>query len=842
MTAEPTEETADEPAIHTGRPQCHTEPVAAASHRYVVRVGGTLDGENTRDPVGYGNYGQAWENNRSLRLANTGDTAVVNPRLVINGRRPWRSIADILARIITDGMTGADKARAIWEFARRHRYHTTTGDDEVKDTVKMLNVYGYTLCWDEAYTVSNLWQAAGLETRRGIPHGHCTTEVWFDGAWHLLDSDEHLLVLGRDNRTVLCETDLAADHDLMKRSHCYGILSREDRTSSERAAALFTHTGPRAGERPLIGGHTMDVTLRPGESLEWRWDNCGKYHGYGSAPPRYCNGRHVYAPRLDGAFAAWAEESANLQYRETNGLEPIDAASPGAIVYHIESPYVLVGGSLRVELGGGARSVRVELAHGPSARREDLVATRPGAPSAGPAGVGAGDTGALSWTTVATGLESGPRELDLDAHFPHDTPASYRCWVRLSGQMRLESLEIALDVQMAPLSLPSLTVGDNAVEYDDDTDGARSMEVTHQWLERDDSLAPGAPQLSDPADGSDLPGTRTAFSWEAVPGAVDYHIRVCGTADLQWAVSPVFEKLTSRTPAEGAPRWQVPEVGLLNPRQTYYWQVRARNGDGLWGAWSETASFTPRAPAVPVAVRCETDWSRRTVTLHWQPGQGGSPPVSYEVYASDERGFTASREPCTVVVGGDEGTAGFPANLLAGTVGTQMVVIGASHTPAGAPAGTSGGDQVDGAEAPPMPSPTDTGLRCYFRVVSIDAEGVPSGPSDLAAAPRPFVYSQPPAPIRAGQVADHQIQALRSRGDLRCVSRGPSRYFADFRDADVLDFILDEGPSFIELDGSTGLMTLRPEVSHVGTHTVTVRVHDNSGGMDVQGFDLEVTE
>jgi len=787
--------------------------MTASRRQYTVRVGGTLSGENTRDPVGYGNYGQAWENNRCVRLANTGDTPVVNPRLVVNGQRRWHSLADVLGSILADGMSEARKARAIWEFARRHRYHTTTGDDEVKDTVKMLNVYGYTLCWDEAYTVSNLWQAAGLEIRRGIPHGHCTTEVCFDGAWHLLDSDEHLLVLGRDNRTILSEADIAADHDLLKRSHCYGILSPEDRSSSERAAALFTHTGPHAGKRPLIGGHTMDLALRPGEVLEWRWDNCGKYHGYGSAPPRFCNGRHLFSPRLDRGFATWAEEVVNLQPNspgaavEGGGLTPSSPDASSAITYLLESPYVLVGGALCLQLGAASAAVRVELARGPSLEREHSPGRCPAAPGPGVE---------LNWSDVASSLGPGSHELSLDPLFPHDTPASYRCWLRLSGTLHLESLEIGLDLQMAPLSLPSLTVGDNSVEYADDTEGPRSVEITHQWLERDDSQAPETPQPTAPVCGTDVPGTQVTCAWDAVPGAADYHIRVGETPDLEWVVSPVFEKLTSRTPSGAAPHWRAPEEGLLNPGQTYYWQVRARNEAGLWGSWCEVTSFTPRAPAVPVEVRCEADFEERSVVLRWRPGAGGSAPTGYEVYASDERGFTASRESYTVEVGGDEKTARFPANLLARIEACELVVVGAgaSESQAGAP--------------------------CYFRVVAVDAEGQRSGASGLAAAPRPFVYSPPPGPIRAGQETTHQVRALRSRGDLRCISRGPNRYFADFRDADVLDFILDEGPSFIQLDGATGHMTFRPEASHVGTHTVTVRVHNGQGGMDVQGFDLVV--
>ena len=197
-------------------------------------------------------------------------------------------------------MTEAQKARAIWEFARRRRYHSTPGTDEVKDTVKMLNVYGYTLCWDAAYTMSNLWQRAGLKIRRGLPHGHCTTEVYYDGAYHLLDSDEHLLVLMRDNRTVAGEAEISRDHDLMKRSHAYGILRAEDRRTNEFSASLFCYLGPRSGGRPFIGGHRMEITLRPGEGLRWEWADRGRYHGLSDQPPPRAGQRSPALPAAAG--------------------------------------------------------------------------------------------------------------------------------------------------------------------------------------------------------------------------------------------------------------------------------------------------------------------------------------------------------------------------------------------------------------------------------------------------------------------------------------------------------------------------------------------------------------
>ncbi|MBT3603985.1 MAG: hypothetical protein HN521_13070, partial [Candidatus Latescibacteria bacterium] len=84
----------------------------------------------------------------------------------------------------------------------------------------------------------------------------------------------------------------------------------------------------------------------------------------------------------------------------------------------------------------------------------------------------------------------------------------------------------------------------------------------------------------------------------------------------------------------------------------------------------------------------------------------------------------------------------------------------------------------------------------------------------------------------------YQIQAIQSIGDLRCESKGPRRYFSAFRDGDTLRYLLDEGPDFIELDEKTGLLTAHPKTQDISMHTVTLRVQNGQGGMDMQGFDM----
>ena len=751
----------------------HIETITTALHTYTIGVEGTMDGTNTRDPIGYGNYQQAWETNLSVRLENMGDEVLKNPWITVNGKRHWRSIEDILAEILDDGMSEAEKARAIWEFARKHRYHFTTGDDEVKDTVKMLNVYGYTLCWDEAYTVSNLWQAAGLKIRRGIPHGHCTTEVFFDGKYHLLDSDEHLMILLRDNETIAGEDDLARDHDLMKRAHAYGILQKESRQTSESAAALFIHAGPRSGDRPFIGGHRMDVELRPGEALLWEWEDRDKYHS--RKPPRLCNGRLHYTPRLDDTFARWSSEADN--WRSADGvLHSATADTESTLTYLIHSPYVIVGGQLEVDFSSGQCTAEISC-------------------------------DGITWNTV--GAISSAQSLALDAHFAPETPPAYTYHLRLRGRnLAVQKIFVETDLQMAPLSLPALEVGDNHIAYRDESETTTQVEITHTWRQRDDSKPPQPPQARFPQPDAQVDGTQLTFAWEPVTDAADYHFQLGTCADLKYCLSPTFDKLVSNTPSAGKAEWSVPYEGLLNPDQTYYWRVRARNNDGLWGPWSSSWAFSAKAPGVPLDVDLEVDWEQRALVLHWHPNPRGTPAVRYEIHGSDERGFSASREPYTAFAG-DSGETNFAANFIAATEATSHIF--------------SAGEN-----------------RCFYRVVAVDENGQRSAPSDFAAAPRPFIYSRPPEQINANQVSTYQVETLRCIGDLRAVSKGPQRYFSAFRDADQLDFILDEGPDFLELDAASGLLTAQPSSQHASTHTVTIRVHNGQGSVDVQGFDLEV--
>ena len=182
------------------------------------------------------------------------------------------------------------------------------------------------------------------------------------------------------------------------------------------------------------------------------------------------------------------------------------------------------------------------------------------------------------------------------------------------------------DLQMAPLALPEMGVGNNSFTYTDETAGGRRVRITHEWVERSASRPPEPPaDAVFPPSGDEAEGTAIAFKWRRASdpdrdAIADYHFELSARADMKWPLSMSFAKLISRTADAGGARYTLSGPGLLNPDTKYYWRVRAKDEKGVWGPWSPTWSFTPRGPAPPQNVSLEFDRERTRGVLHWAPG------------------------------------------------------------------------------------------------------------------------------------------------------------------------------------------------------------------------------
>lgn len=792
------------------------ETIDSSHYTYAIDMDGKIDGPMTRDPIGYWAYDQYWEPNVRVTMENIGDTPVVNPWLQRAGTMDTRTLQSIVDSIVKPEMSDKEKARRIWEFEINNRFHATTQDDEVADVVKRVNVYGYTLCYDESKVISDLWRAAGLKVRKGYPNGHSLAEVYYDGGWHELDSDESIISLLRDNETIASESQIVTDHDLMKRTHTYGVLAPDNKLDDEGGAALIYWEGERSGEQPSVTKHTMDFTLRPGESITWTWNPAGRFHAMpypsdpGSKDPNQWNKRwRVIAHVMDGntVYAPDLSKQSTLQYLQTEGVEQREpgkfgnglylTGSVGTVDVPVNTAYPVVGGRLTVDLA-----------------RQDV--------NADTIAISISFDGGKTWKDVQTSFASDYDRMyvDLNPFFPQTDPARYHYILRFTLHSPADKPEVALKgftlrsmLEMAPLAMPGVVLGENHFIFRDDSPGATKVRITHVWKECDGNVAiPAAPIAVTPGEGTTYSGTRVKFVWR--PGSdvipADYQFQLSEFPDMRWPLSPNFNKLISRTAYLGTPTFELPYVGLLNPGQKYYWHVRARSQDHVWGPWSKTYEFSAVAPAVPVDVQADFNRAERTVQLNWQRGKDGSEPVSYRIYGSEERGFTANDNRYQYN-DGLKGIQWAPANLLL--------------------------EMHSKSQSVSLPQAL---WRPYYRVVAVDREGRASGPSALAELYHPLITTtQLPAAVRS-RFYQARIETSTSIGHLVSADENGKSYQMKFRYGDDLVFRMTGAPVGLSIDDH-GVISGFVGDAKEAKYEVTLEVKNQKGVGDSIQLPLMVT-
>jgi hypothetical protein len=232
-----------------------------------------------------------------------GQTDVVDPWLS-DGRNSFRNIKEIVASVVTPGMSDGEKARALWFQQIRQRYHSSAGGEDLGDPVKVFNIYGLNPCGKDAMMMGGLWKQVGLKGAPVRLVGHAIAQVNYDGGWHLMDGDLGMIYLLRDNETLASDRELARDHDLVKRTHTMGLLVDDSRTRDERTAAMFVSEEPIQGGRACKADTTMQMTLRPGEALVWRWGHLKPARHMSPNqflyPDNICNGLWEYRPDFGG--------------------------------------------------------------------------------------------------------------------------------------------------------------------------------------------------------------------------------------------------------------------------------------------------------------------------------------------------------------------------------------------------------------------------------------------------------------------------------------------------------------------------------------------------------------
>ena len=407
---------------------------------------------------------------------------------------------------IKDGMSDKDKALAIFnsevafQQADAPPNEYLQREDAVLDPIKMFNVYGYTLCSVSSANVMCLARYVGLKSRDFTINNHVVPEIFYDGAWHLLDADL-IQYFPKADGSLASVREIADGIQAWLKEHPEFPTGLQNKGARYKWMGqkgwkangpdilsrnpFFDDNGWLPGAEFAWGdtihqyakvvntwqscysmGYRVNVQLRVGERLTRNWFNKGLHVnmpapapaavkarvGQGSlrhsprwgdlAPGRVGNGTIEYdVPLAGGLFRGGALTADNLAATSEDRAAPAvhvkDASRPAVLDIRMPGSYVYLAGRADLSAAvGDGGEIRVLLS----------------------------DNNSLDWKDVATIAQAGPRKLDL-------TPLVFRRYVYvlrfvMKGKgTGLDALKIANDIQHSQRPLPALDLGGNTITF-----------------------------------------------------------------------------------------------------------------------------------------------------------------------------------------------------------------------------------------------------------------------------------------------------------------------------------------------------------------------------------------
>jgi hypothetical protein len=416
---------------------------------------------------------------------------------------------------IKEGMTDEQKAMAVWESVTKFQYQDDPpreylqSGDLVFDPIKGMNVYGYSFCSVASAHVQGLARFAGLQARGWTIHHHVVPELFYDGAWRLLDSSLITWFPKADGKPAGVEEIVAgvkewsAQHpelagnekkllefmrgggwrkgpDVLSRCSFYDDNGWLPAATHGWYSTIAEYSGKTLFpyEAGYSQGYEVNVQLRDGERLTRNWSNQGLHINMDSggspdalkekvgngglryspkfgdlAPGRIGNGTLEYAPPLATAAVFNSALSAeNLvstaEDRPGPAIQVNNPAKPAILVLRMPSSYVYLGGELLLNC---------------------II------PNGGSIEVLFSENNGLDWKSIATHKATGEQRADLKPFVFRRY--DYRLKFVLTGRgTGLEAIKITHPIQHSQRPLPALATGENKITFSADNEGTITIE------------------------------------------------------------------------------------------------------------------------------------------------------------------------------------------------------------------------------------------------------------------------------------------------------------------------------------------------------------------------------
>jgi hypothetical protein len=680
-----------------------------------------------------------------ISICNEGDRDVINPRVRINGFRMPLSSNELIQGISYGSEDPVDRVLRTYYAMCNYSLHSSAHAVDRGAPLSYFLSYGYGLCEDQTAVQAGLWQLYGYKWRSSWPFNHSSAEVEVQGRTIHLDTDLHAFYLLYDNRTIASAQDIHNDPMLVVRASHERRYDRFPRLphepeidmyfSTEKYAALY-HRARDSSLPPLIknrsGREAFQILLRPGESYGWHTGERKAVHAADDALNLKEIARDVFwETHLDMANRAhlWFGKGWNSRRKIwNNGF--IDL-SETAIRIPYRLPFPLLGMRIRL-IPGETENVS---APGPN----EKVCIRIVAPQ-------------KTMVHCASLRDLTRGEFSLD-RVVQDMPFPLREFrIEIDGsQLRkrqknslFRRIQVNLDCRSTIFAMRALRVGENTLEYSDDS-LIRSVRVVAEAHAEHVEL----PRFSNgdfrPSASEIIPEANLQFTWPiAINGSVSgYHFQISAFPDMRYPLSPTFDRLVTGDQIKvsgGSVRVRLPWDGLLPVQKKLYWRVRPYNQDLLAGDWSNTASFEVQGPGAPEEITLKEQEGQ--IVLSWRAAAYGTRPVRYEIHTSNLEGFIPMDKPHRIMGLSDRNTNKrcwwdtcaaawpvVPSTFFASTGENSYVLV------------------------PRERKNLKKGLGAHWRVIAIDAKGSRSCPSPQGFLRTPMLVSPEIVDLPAGKVS-----------------------------------------------------------------------------------------
>ncbi len=385
---------------------------------------------------------------------------------------------------------GNDLALAVWKYLCGYEtglYHFNEileGQDPfdeyatVREPLKILNVYNMAYCGIFGPVLDGIFQGVGFEKGRSFgleAWNHCASELWYDNAWHYFDLDVRGVLTDADG-TVVSLDEAKRNRNLWTNPPVKVEPFFPKDHDKNRVFEIYRGSRVNYYYRWFEAGHTMDFSLRQGESFTrfWtpqggRWNHLPRYNTtewinklirqkpVGMKPNHreftrwnHGNGLFHYAPVLSDKSSDFADGF----YAVTNltpgpkGLH-LKRTADAEVIFEVFTPYIIVAkiNDLEDLTDDSQASVVTVEAFLPFDAAVSL------------------DHG-ITWKAAGQYEPDKKTVIDLTDM----VKGSYGYLLKLSTSGRknapaIKSLKIDTWVQVAPISLPRLKKGKNHFQY-----------------------------------------------------------------------------------------------------------------------------------------------------------------------------------------------------------------------------------------------------------------------------------------------------------------------------------------------------------------------------------------